>query len=167
MPQVEEQLELGFVVPDEYVDVMSELDMTELTLKAYELGQLINHSAEVADYLYWKSVVDSDADVQVVAKQFAKAKEQFQECERFGRFHPDYHAAKDRMKEVQARLDTFDCVQRFKVAEQAVDALLYDVSRLVADAVSETVKVPSNDPNPKGGGCGSGGSCGCGSGGCG
>ncbi|WP_373864280.1 YlbF family regulator [Paenibacillus xylaniclasticus] len=146
---------------------MGELDTTELMVKAYELGELINHSAEVADYLYWKSVVDSDADVQAVVKQFAKAREQFQECERFGRFHPDYNAAKDRMKEVQAQLDTFESVKRFKAAEQVVDSLLYDVSRLIADAVSETVKVPGNDPNPKGGGCGGGGSCGCGSGGCG
>jgi len=46
--------------------------------------------------------------------------------------------------------------------EQRLDDMLYDISKLIAHSVSETIKVPSNDPNPKGGGCGGGGSCGCG-----
>lgn len=166
MPTVEEPTSLE-TVPYGNAEFMGELNTTELTLKAFELGELINLSAEVADYLYWKSVVEQDAGVQAAVKQFNKAKEQFQECERFGRFHPDYNAAKDRMVEVQAELDKHDSVRMFKAAEHAVDTLLYEVSRMIADAVSETVKVPSNDPNPKGSGCGSGGSCGCGSGGCG
>lgn len=166
MPTVEERFELDLVSYAE-AEFMSDLDMTDIVLRAYELGEAINHSAEVADYLYWKSVVDQDAEVQAAAKLLAKAKELFQECERFGRFHPDYHAAKDRVREAQANLETFEAVLSFKAAEQVVDTMLYDVSRLIADSVSESVKVPSNDPNPKGSGCGGGGSCGCGSGGCG
>lgn len=166
MPTVEERFELDSISYAEN-EFISDLDMTDIVLMSYELGEIINQSAEVADYLYWKSVVDQDAEVQAGVKLLDKAKELFQDCERFGRFHPDYHAAKDRVREAQAHLDTFEAVRSFKAAEQVVDTMLYDVSRLIADSVSETVKVPSNDPNPKGSGCGGGGSCGCGSGGCG
>lgn len=143
------------------------LDMGQLLLSAYEIGDLINQSAEVAEYAYWKSVVDRDEQVRGLVKKFAKAKEQFEECERFGRFHPDYNAAKDNVQAVQRELNGIDSVVRFKAAEQAVDDLLHDVAAQIAGAVSDTIKVPSNDPFPKGGGCGGGGSCSCGSGGCG
>ncbi len=144
---------------------VSTLDMASLLLCAYELGDWINQSAEVADYVYWKTAVKEDEAVGPLMRQFAQAKELFAECERFGRFHPNYHEAKDRMKHAERELDAVECVRRFKQAEQAVDAMLHEVSRTIAEAVSETIKVPSNEQS--GGGCGSGGSCGCGSGGCG
>ncbi|WP_225446597.1 YlbF family regulator [Paenibacillus rhizovicinus] len=141
--------------------------MGQLLLRAYDIGDLVNQSVEVAEYAYWKSVVDANEQVRELVKKFAKAKELFEECQRFGRFHPDYHAAKDKVQDVQQQLNEIDCVRQFKAAEQAVDDLLHAIAAEIAGAVSETIKVPSNDPLPKGGGCGSGGSCSCGSGGCG
>ncbi|WP_253944828.1 YlbF family regulator [Paenibacillus sp. NEAU-GSW1] len=140
--------------------------MSSLLLCAYELGDWINQSAEVADYLYWKEAVKQDEQVQQMMKGFAKAKELFEECQRFGRYHPDYHAAKDKVRSLQRELDGLEPVAKFKAAEQKVDTMLYEVSRVIAESVSETIKVPSNEGTAAGG-CGSGGSCGCGSGGCG
>ncbi|WP_219838935.1 YlbF family regulator [Paenibacillus sp. R14(2021)] len=145
----------------------SSLDMGQLLLRAYEIGDLVNLSAEVAEYAYWKSVVDANPQVRQLVKQFAKAKEQFEDCERFGRFHPDFHAAKDKVMDAERQLNEIECVSKFKAAEQAVDDLLHEIALQIANSVSDTIKVPSNDPLPKGGGCGSGGSCSCGSGGCG
>jgi len=144
----------------------STFDMASLLLSAYEIGDCINQSAEVAEYLYWKSAVEQDEQVKVLAKQFDKAKELFEECQRFGRFHPDYHAAKDKVKQIEKELEGIESVRSFKQAEQIVDEMLYDVSKLIAMSVSETIKVPSNEKG-SGGGCGSGGKCSCGSGGCG
>ncbi|WP_424765876.1 YlbF family regulator [Paenibacillus sp. sgz302251] len=144
---------------------VSSLDMASLLLSAYELGDLINQSAEVAEYLYWKSLVDQDEEVKQLQKQFAKAKELFAECERFGRFHPDYNAAKDKVKQIERELSEIESVRSYKLAEQVVDGMLYEVSRAIAESVSDNIKVPSNEN--AGGGCGSGGSCSCGSGGCG
>ncbi|MFF2484145.1 YlbF family regulator [Paenibacillus sp. NPDC058071] len=144
---------------------VSSLDMASLLLCAYELGDWINQSAEVAEYLYWKEAVKKDEQVAAVQKQFAKAKELFEECQRFGRFHPDYHAAKDKVKQIERELGGIESVMQFKLAEQAVDTMLFEVSRLIAESVSDTIKVPSNEKAT--GGCGGGGSCGCGSGGCG
>ncbi|UVI33703.1 YlbF family regulator [Paenibacillus spongiae] len=140
--------------------------MAALLLHAYELGDMINRSAEVAEYAYWKAVVDQDEQVQQVVRRFEKAKELFTETERFGRFHPDYNEAKDKVRAIQAELTTIESVSRFKQAEDAVDTLLFDVASQIAGSISDTIKVPSNAP-VKGGGCGSGGSCSCGSGGCG
>ncbi|MHA6484608.1 YlbF family regulator [Paenibacillus sp. strain BS8-2] len=141
------------------------LDMASLLLSAYELGDWINQSAEVAEYAYWKRVVGEDVEAAIRQREFAKAKELFSECERFGRFHPDYHEAKDKVKAAEKRLGEIESVQRFKQAEQTVDEMLHQVALIIAESVSETIKVPSNEKG-SGGGCGSGGSCGCGSGGC-
>jgi len=140
-------------------------DLTLLMSRAFELGEMIKQSALAAEYVYCKERVRRDERVQSLSREFVKAKEKFAECERFGRFHPDYNAALDRVRELERELAGFESVRRFKAAEEAVDHLLYEVSLAIARAVSDTIKVPDNDPNPKG--CGSGGSCSCGSGGCG
>jgi len=142
------------------------IDMASLLLKAYELGDTIIDSAPVADYLYWQSEVANNTEVKEIQREFNKAKELFEECQRFGRFHPNYHEAKDKVKEVEQRLQAIACVRQFKEQEQQLDELLHEVATTIARAVSETIKVPSNEKGA-GGGCGSGGSCGCGSGGCG
>ncbi|CDN43669.1 MULTISPECIES: YlbF family regulator [Paenibacillus] len=142
------------------------LDMAPVVLCAYELGDYINQSAEVADYLYWKNEVEHNPEVASLRARFNRAKEFFSECERFGRFHPDYHAAKDKVKAVEAEMAQVECIRRYKEAEEVVDTLLYDVSLMIAESVSGSIKVPGNNPLPSGG-CGGGGSCSCGSGGCG
>ncbi|NIK75738.1 cell fate (sporulation/competence/biofilm development) regulator YlbF (YheA/YmcA/DUF963 family) [Paenibacillus castaneae] len=144
---------------------VSSLDMASLLLCAYELGDWINQSAEVAEYLYWKSAVNEDEDVKQITRRFEKAKELFDECQRFGRFHPDYNSAKDKVKQIERELGEIESVRRFKFAEQVVDEMLYDVSRTIAESVSDNIKVPGNE-KAGGGSCGSGGSCSCGSGGC-
>ena len=106
----------------------------------------------------------SRAEAQALIREFAKAKERFAECERYGRFHPDYNEALDQVYAWERRLNEVECIRRFKAAEEALDRLLYEVSLTLARAVSDTIKVPDNDPNPKG--CGNGGRCSC-SGGCG
>jgi cell fate (sporulation/competence/biofilm development) regulator YlbF (YheA/YmcA/DUF963 family) len=73
----------------------------------------------------------------------------------------------ERVYEMEAQLDEVEAVRKYKAAESSLDELLGDISRTLAHAVSQTIKVPDNDPNPKASGCGNGGSCSCGSGGCG
>ncbi|WP_271749915.1 YlbF family regulator [Cohnella sp. JJ-181] len=142
-------------------------DMSAIAARAFELGDLIKHSALTEDYVYWKRSVASSGEAQLRIREFLKAKDKFVECERFGRFHPDYNEALDQVYEAEAKLEEVEEVRRFKAAEHAVDLLLREVSQLIAHSVSESIKVPDNDPNPKGSSCGSGGSCSCGSGGCG
>jgi cell fate (sporulation/competence/biofilm development) regulator YlbF (YheA/YmcA/DUF963 family) len=143
-------------------------DMAQLLSYAFELGDSLKQSEYAAEYVYWKQQVNQDVEVQSLTKQFAKAKEKFAECERFGRFHPDYNAALDEVYAMEGRLDQVESVRRYKAAESMMDELLNDISRTLAYAVSESIKVPDNNPNPKASGCGNGGSCSCSSkGGCG
>lgn len=147
------------------VDASASLDMASMLLNAYELGDMINSSAEVAEYAYWKQAVSESQEVKELQARFMKAKEQFVDCERFGRFHPDYHEARGKLKQAESNLDSLEVVRRFKEAEAVVDEMLHEVATLIAESVSSMIKVPGNEKG--GGGCGSGGSCGCGSGGCG
>lgn len=132
-----------------------ELDTANLLLHAYEIGEMINCSAEVADYTRWKKAVEQDSEILKAVAVFAKAKQSFEDCERFGHFHPDYHAALEVVNKAQHQLDTFDAVRRFKEAESRVDDLLYRVSMTIAKAVSDSIKVPSNNPLPTKKSCGS------------
>ncbi|WP_019533624.1 YlbF family regulator [Paenibacillus ginsengihumi] len=133
------------------------LDMSAILLGSYELADMIKNSAETADYLYWRRQVDIDPEAQRLIREFNRTKELFEECQRFGHFHPNYHEAKDRMREAEARLEALESVRRFKLAEKQLDELLHDVSETIARAVSDSILVPGNEPAA--GGCASGGAC--------
>ncbi|MBP1996471.1 YlbF family regulator [Paenibacillus eucommiae] len=135
------------------------LDMSSVLIHAYDMGDMIKSSAEVADYLYWKVAVDSSTEVAELKVLFNKKKELFEECERFGHYHPSYHDALGQVNEIQEKLNRLEPVRRYKEAEDRLDDLLFTISTTIAHAVSDTIKVPSNNPLPTGGGCSSGGSC--------
>jgi cell fate (sporulation/competence/biofilm development) regulator YlbF (YheA/YmcA/DUF963 family) len=135
------------------------LDMAAILMHAYDVGDMINRSHEAADYLYWKARMEADPEVKRLTKAFAKKKELFEECQRFGHYHPNYHEALNQVREIEAQLDALEPVRRFKEAEDKLDDLLYTVSQMIARSVSESIKVPSNNPLPAGGGGCSGGSC--------
>lgn len=135
------------------------LDMSSILMQAYEVSDLIKSSAEMTDYLYWKHRMHADDEVKELLVLFAKKKELFEECERFGHFHPNYHAALEEVQLVQNRMDELESIRRYKEAEKALDDMLFQVSQTIAYSVSETIKVPSNNAAPTGGGCSSGGSC--------
>src|SRR4051812_3844746 len=134
------------------------LDMAAALMGAYDLGDMINRSAEVAEYLYWKDLVYRDADVQILIQKLNGQKELFEECQRFGHFHPEYHKALEDVKRTEEMLASIESVTRFKEAEARLDGLLFDISTTVAYAVSTSIKVPSNNPLPSEGGCSTGGS---------
>jgi cell fate (sporulation/competence/biofilm development) regulator YlbF (YheA/YmcA/DUF963 family) len=144
------------------------LDMSAILMQAYDIGDMIKSSSETADFLYWKQRIDEDSQVSDLVRLFDKKKVLFEECQRFGHFHPDYHSALDQVQAIQQQLDNLESVRRFKEAEQRLDDLLFTISQTIAHSVSETIKVPSNNPLAEGGSCSTGscstgGSC---SGGC-
>lgn len=140
------------------------LDMTLLIEEAYKLAQMINDSQEVAQYLAAKQRMEQDEEAQRLRKLFMQKKEQYEEVRRFGTYHPDFDRVSKEVRETKRALEMLDTVQAFKTAENRLDEMLYEVSRTIADAVSPSVKVPSNNPflEAISGGCGAGGSCGCG-----
>ncbi len=137
---------------------MNAMDTVALLTQAYEVGDLINASSEVALYLHWKQVLEQSKEVQHITRKLQQKREIYDDCQRFGHFHPDYHAAMGEVEQVERELNQLEVVQQFKKAEEELDELLYQISETIAHAVSNSIKVPSNKLIPSGGGC-SGGSC--------
>ncbi|MEX2460915.1 MAG: YlbF family regulator [Paenibacillaceae bacterium] len=139
------------------------LDMATILLQAYELGDWINDSTEVAEYLQSKFEMEHDTGVKEIICSFAAKKQLFEECERFGHFHPDYNSAMAQVQAVQQQMEQNQVWSRFHLAEQRLDDLLYTVSKTIAHSVSMTIKVPSNvmqaDNGCSSGGCSTGGGC--------
>jgi len=143
--------------------VIETVDMAELILEANELSRMINQSREVAQYLTAKKQMQEDPEAQRLLALFARKKTDFEEVQRFGKYHPDYDKVSAEVRQLKREIELLDTVQAFKRAEETLDSLLFQVGRMIADAVSDTIKVPSNNPflEAKASGCGTGGSCGC------
>lgn len=135
----------------------SALDMSAILLKAYELGELIQQSQEVREYLDCRKALEKDGQVQRLIARFVRKKREFEEVERFGWWHPDYRQKDAELRQIWEELQSFEVVRSYKMAEERVDKMLYHVSRTLARAVSHTIKVPRNDGE---GAAGCGGGCG-------
>lgn len=138
------------------------IDMSQILLQAYEVADMINASSEVQNYLKAKQELETDIQAQQLIREFQRKKEQFEETQRFGHFHPMYHAAKEEMEQFQRQMDANSAIYQFRRAEEQLDQMLLHVSETIAYSVSESIKVPSNNAFATKGGCGSGGSCNCG-----
>jgi cell fate (sporulation/competence/biofilm development) regulator YlbF (YheA/YmcA/DUF963 family) len=145
------------------MQALETVDMTQLILESHELSTMINQSREVSAYLEAKRRMEEDEEAQRLLALFEKKKAQYEDVQRFGKYHPDYNHISKEVRELKRTIELLDSVQAFKRAENELDELLYQVSSTIAYAVSDTIKVPSNNPflEAKSAGCGSGGSCGC------
>lgn len=103
---------------------------------------------------------------ELLVKQIAafnKLKEQYEEVQRFGKYHPDYHTVMKKIREQKRNLDENEKVARLKLAENDFQQLLDEVSLIIGKSVSEAVKVPVNSPffASNSCGCSTGGGCSC------
>lgn len=128
---------------------MKNLDMSELILEAYQLADYINESDEVKRYLELKQQVQQDEEAQRLIIRFGRKKDRFEEAQRFGHFHPDYHAAKEEAESFLEEIEKHPLIGAYLRAEEAVDRLLAEVSRTLARSVSDSVKVPIHDPRER------------------
>jgi len=148
--------------------IEKELDQLEVLFTAQDIAEMILASEEMTQYIRTKEALKKDQSAQEQILKFQKVKETYEEVERFGKYHPDYSKVNEQVRTMKRQIQMIPTVQAFRKAETALDELLYQVCRVVADGVSEMIKVPSDNPlyNLGGscgtGGCGTGGSCGCG-----
>ncbi|OYD09168.1 hypothetical protein CHM34_03790 [Paludifilum halophilum] len=120
--------------------------MADLVLEAYNLADRINESAEVHRYLELKSELGQDEEAQKLIRRFQRKKEIFEDCQRFGHFHPDYHAAKEEAEAFLKHMKEHPKIREYLEIEEKLDDLLSEVSRTLARSVSDSIKVPINDP---------------------
>lgn len=132
---------------------------------AEELTDILLSSEVVEAYNKARKVVYSDEVLAKSIKEFTEMKERYEEVQRFGRYHPDYHIVMKEIRLQKRALDLNEQVAALRLAENDVQQMFDEVSAIIAKSVSESVKVPVGNAffssSSCSGGCGSGGSCSC------
>lgn len=137
-----------------------QMDIVEQTDK---LAKMILESTLIAEYRACYEALYTVPSVKYKIEQFSRLKDQYEEVQRFGRYHPDYKEVMLATRTAKRDMDMDEHVAAFRRAETNVQQLLDDISLLVARAVSEHIKVPGAGSVFSSGcsSCGTGGSCGC------
>ncbi|MBB5323802.1 cell fate (sporulation/competence/biofilm development) regulator YlbF (YheA/YmcA/DUF963 family) [Anoxybacillus tepidamans] len=146
--------------------IVATFERLEILNKAESLGKMVVQSEVAEHYRRCLQRLKNDRSAQELIAHFTKAKERYEEVQRFGKYHPDYHTIMKEIREVKRKLDFHETISAFKKAEKELQDLLDEISVLIGKAVSEQVKVPTGNPyftslSSCSGGCGTGGSCGC------
>ncbi len=142
------------------------IESVKLQSEAEQLAGMILQSETAENYRDCYKRLREDEEAGRIIRSFIKIKEQYEDVQRFGKYHPDYREISRKMREMKRELDLNDKVAEFKKAETELQSLLDEISIELGTAVSEHVKVPTGNPyfdglSSCGGGCGSGGGCGC------
>ncbi|SDM50648.1 Cell fate regulator YlbF, YheA/YmcA/DUF963 family (controls sporulation, competence, biofilm development) [Psychrobacillus sp. OK028] len=146
------------IMTNEWADIMDQSDI---------LCTMILSSEQFYQYLDAHRAVYTDSTLVSEVNSFTRLKEQYEEVQRFGKYHPDYSKVMKDIRVTKRKLDMVDAVAHLKVAENDLQDLLDEVSLLIGKSVSEGVKVPVSNPffasasSSCGSGCGTGGSCSC------
>ena len=135
---------------------------SNVIIQTYELADLINQSEEMQNYKKYQKLLDQDEQVMELKKRLNKAKILFDEAQRFGHFHPNYHEAKEKVEKLVIELDELPVVKSFKQAEQEMDDLLYLISKTIAHSISSSILVPKEDGLTGSSSCGVGSCNSCG-----
>jgi len=137
---------------------------------------ILEYTDKLIDHIKYSDVMKSYEDAynklnenkeaQKLIQAFKKMKLDYEEVERFGRYHPDYNNIMKNVRRVKRQMDMNEYVAAFKVAERQLQNFLDEISTVVAHSVSEHIIVPVEggaltDGGCSTGGCGSGGSCSC------
>ncbi|WP_404452485.1 YlbF family regulator [Virgibacillus necropolis] len=127
------------------------------------LGKMILQSEVMESYNSSQKALEEDKESQKLIKAFADIKDQYEDVQRFGRYHPDYSVIMKKVRSIKREMDMDDKVAAFKIAERNLQKLLDEISQNVAMSVGDMIKAPKDGAALSDGGCG----CGSGSSGCG
>jgi len=133
--------------------------------EADTLSSMILNSELVRNYREAHQAVYGDRALVEKIAAFNRLKEQYEDVQRFGKYHPDYHTITKEIRKQKRELDLNEKVANLKLAENELQDLLDEISLIIGKSVSEAVKVPVSNPffetSCHSGGCGSGGKCSC------
>ncbi|AWE06556.1 regulator [Lysinibacillus sp. 2017] len=145
------------LMTSDWVFVLDEVD---------ELSAMILSSQAAQNLRQAYKAVYEDAELSAQIKTFQRLKDQYEDVQRFGKYHPDYHTIMKKIRTEKRQLDLNDLVAALKLAENDYQDLLDEISLMIGHSVSEAVKVPVSNPflassSSCGTGCGTGGGCSC------
>lgn len=134
--------------------------------KADEVAQMIMQSEIMQAYQAANHTLINNEEAQSLIKAFEHIKQDYDDVQRFGHYHPDYREIMKNVRRTKRKMDMNKCVASFKLAERNLQRFLDEVSEHIAHSVSDKVMVPKEglaltDGGCSSGGCGTGGGCGC------
>ncbi|WP_228307420.1 YlbF family regulator [Priestia sp. J2] len=146
--------------------MLTTMRTVELLDESDHVANMVLQSDVAENYRQCLYRLNKDSHAQALIAQFVKIKEQYEDVQRFGKYHPDYKTITRQVRDVKRQVDLHATIAAFKKAENELQKLLDEISVILGQAVSEHVKVPTGNPffdtgSSCGGGCGSSGSCGC------
>jgi cell fate (sporulation/competence/biofilm development) regulator YlbF (YheA/YmcA/DUF963 family) len=143
--------------------MIATLEYADLLDHSEALAAMILESEDMQAYQKAKRSMDNDTEAQQLIKAFINIKKDYEDIQRFGRYHPDYNEIMKKVRSAKRAMDMNERVAAFKVAERNIQKLLDEVSSHIALSVSKDIKAPKDGAalTDSGCGCGSGGSCGC------
>lgn len=131
-----------------------------------QLSDMIRQSDVYAALRQAQQVVYSDVALVAQIEAFNDMKRQYEDVQRFGKYHPDYKTIMKEIRQMKRALDLDERISQLRLAENNYQDLLDEVSMLIGKNVSQSVKVPVSNPffaqdSGCSSGCGGGGSCSC------
>ncbi|MGM8214356.1 YlbF family regulator [Bacillaceae bacterium W0354] len=145
--------------------MLANLEVVDILEQAEKLGQMIMESDDFEIYKKNKQLMYEDEKTKQLLQEFSQMKEHYEDVQRFGRYHPDYSKIMKEIRTLKRDIDMHDPVAIFKQSETKFQALLDDVSEIIAHSISPNIKAPRDGialkDSGSGCGCGSGGQCGC------
>lgn len=150
--------EVMMIMTSDWAFILDEADELSAMILSSEQAQKLRNAYED---------VYSDENLVHQIYAFNRMKEQYEDVQRFGKYHPDYHTIMKQIRQQKRSLDLDERVANLKLAENDFQDLLDEISLIIGKSVSEAVKVPVSNPffatssSSCGTGCGSGGSCSC------
>lgn len=149
--------EIMMIMTSEWAFILDEADEISAMILSSEQAQRLRNAYED---------VYGDENLVHQISVFKRMKEQYEDVQRFGKYHPDYHTIMKQIRQLKRSLDIDERVANLKVAENDFQDLLDELSLIIGKSVSEAVKVPVSNPffatsSSCGTGCGTGGGCSC------
>jgi cell fate (sporulation/competence/biofilm development) regulator YlbF (YheA/YmcA/DUF963 family) len=132
-----------------------------------DLNTMIRSSEQFANLQKAHLAVYTDEELVRKINDFQRMKDQYEDVQRFGKYHPDYQTIMKSVRVKKRELDVNDKVSALRLAENDYQDLLDEIGLLIGKTVSNAIKVPVSNPffqsesSCSSGGCGSGGSCSC------
>lgn len=140
----------------EHIDILDQSDI---------VSDMLRESNEMNIYREREEALRINKEAQALINDFSKMKEQYEEAQRFGTYHPDYNKIMQTVRSSKRKMDMNEYVAAFKIAERNLQNLLDDISKAIASSVNSSIMVPEEGilaaSGCASGGCGTGGSCAC------
>lgn len=90
------------------------IESVKLQSEAEQLAGMILQSETAENYRDCYKRLREDEEAGRIIRSFMSVKEQYEDVQRFGKYHPDYREISRKMREMKRELDLNDKVAEFK-----------------------------------------------------